>query len=429
MRIVIIALFVLGFCLAEDDFNVYDAKGKLLNQISSLDDMTKNSYERKKVFVALKKTFRVNEKKYKKKNYVKSKGRTRWYELDLNENMKLCPEKNFNSGEGSWLVNGPAYIDSKNCVFIDGSPYTRSVLVLFAKNENDLSDADSSWLLINQTIVRLSSRTHRIWSSQQYNSAAYDESQNFKYESFKYDLIVDKTEFTVREAKALTLDYCKKDACEFKVNKALYSSQNIDKILDYPVIVKSKNSVIEYATWRSERDRLRSVFVTIPIDSVASGGVVYKSIKYKKKMILDDLEDGYRIPFESEWQALQSGGQETNYFWGNDSLLLDRYAWRLDDSYNGKVRAVAQLDANPYGLYDVYGNVDELVYENHNGKIESISECAGFSLSYSLSPACRLQKKIRSSRVSSRKSVCINGTCSPYVYRGSTGFRFVRRLE
>ncbi len=66
----------------------------------------------------------------------------------------------------------------------------------------------------------------------------------------------------------------------------------------------------------------------------------------------------YRLPTEAEWEyAARSGGQSQDYSGGSD---IDAVAWYVTNS-GGATHPVGQKQANGLGLYDMSGNVEELV--------------------------------------------------------------------
>ncbi|MEM7468576.1 MAG: SUMF1/EgtB/PvdO family nonheme iron enzyme, partial [Pseudomonadota bacterium] len=132
-----------------------------------------------------------------------------------------------------------------------------------------------------------------------------------------------------------------------KANGRIVHKSNTQEPTKHPVVFVSWNDAVAYAQWLS----------------VQSGGK-------------------YRIPTEAEWEYAARGGTATSYWWGRYLGSDNAHCFACETGLDPRLPTrIGRFKANPFGIFDTAGNVQEWVYDcyhkNYEGAPNDTSAFAG----------------------------------------------------
>jgi formylglycine-generating enzyme required for sulfatase activity len=123
----------------------------------------------------------------------------------------------------------------------------------------------------------------------------------------------------------------------------------------YEVTQQQYEKVMEARPWQGKD------YVKEGADYAASFVTHGDAVEFCRKLSKEEGVE-YRLPTEAEWECACRAGTTTAYSFGDDVSKLGQYAWYGKNAWDiGEEYAhrVGQKLPNPWGLYDMHGNVWE----------------------------------------------------------------------
>ncbi|MGE3780169.1 MAG: formylglycine-generating enzyme family protein, partial [Pirellulaceae bacterium] len=128
-------------------------------------------------------------------------------------------------------------------------------------------------------------------------------------------------------------------------------------------VTSSPQSPMSNVTWY---DAARFCRLLSEAEGIPEEEMVYPPVdEIKAGMSLPDdwqRRSGYRLPSEQEWECACRSGTRTARFFGRLPARLPAYARYIANS-NELLWSVGSLRPNPWGLFDIYGNVLEWCHD------------------------------------------------------------------
>ena len=141
----------------------------------------------------------------------------------------------------------------------------------------------------------------------------------------------------------------------------------------YPHLEQQHSTCIKSGFWIGQHEVSQRQWVTVmgenpsaftdcgphcPVESVSWHDVQ----EYITRLNTLQKQYHYTLPSDSEWEYVARAGTQSAYFFADEPVKLDSYAW-YNSNANGATSKVGIKDKNPWGLQDIYGNVWEWVCE------------------------------------------------------------------
>ncbi len=104
----------------------------------------------------------------------------------------------------------------------------------------------------------------------------------------------------------------------------------------------------------------------------------YDVKEFIRRLNLLEEQEVYRLPFQSEREYVMKSGAETAFFWGNSINQAADYAW-YDSNANRMTHEVGLKKPNPYGLYDIAGNVWEWCEDGDDDSKNRVNRGGGWN--------------------------------------------------
>jgi formylglycine-generating enzyme required for sulfatase activity len=316
-----------------------------------------------------------------------SLGEENWLEVEKNENVKICVDQKV----FAWKTVLKSSVLNDSCLVFQAPTFVGVETV-----DVSFSEADSShkinlaigmkYLNFKNEEVLLGFNTCR--ENQLVGRCKNEDPERLFSVTGTY--LVDKYPVTNCEFTQLMWDSIpatslyrneslRKDYYEDWLNRKRAYTRNENCITqDTAANTVSLFQAMKYANARSIREGLKPYYIFTPVEEYAERESILSTtqrIVTRRDFTIHDIKyiqvsddstsNGYRLPYYNEWMMFARGGDKKNMApWGDSSGTFEKtkkYARFKTKMVSFETEPVGQLTPNGYGLYDMFGLVQEHV--------------------------------------------------------------------
>jgi formylglycine-generating enzyme required for sulfatase activity len=316
-----------------------------------------------------------------------SLGEENWLEVEKNENVKICVDQKV----FAWKTVLKSSVLNDSCLVFQAPTFVGVETV-----DVSFSEADSShkinlaigmkYLNFKNEEVLLGFNTCR--ENQLVGRCKNEDPERLVSVTGTY--LVDKYPVTNCEFTQLMWDSIpatslyrneslRKDYYEDWLNRKRAYTRNENCITqDTAANTVSLFQAMKYANARSIREGLKPYYIFTPVEEYAERESILSTtqrIVTRRDFTIHDIKyiqvsddstsNGYRLPYYNEWMMFARGGDKKNMApWGDSSGTFEKtkkYARFKTKMVSFETEPVGQLTPNGYGLYDMFGLVQEHV--------------------------------------------------------------------
>ncbi|MGV3522607.1 MAG: formylglycine-generating enzyme family protein [Candidatus Sericytochromatia bacterium] len=174
---------------------------------------------------------------------------------------------------------------------------------------------------------------------------------------------------------SLGMAFMRIEAGSFLMGSPVYERHRENDELQHPVVLTRpyylQTTPVTQQQWEQVMGSNPSDFKgpALPVENISWNDIVTRFLPR-----LNQLGEGqYRLPTEAEWEYATRAGSSQAYGQLDDPSELDSQAWYTNNS-EFQTHAVGQKKHNPWGLYDMHGNIWEWCQDWYNGAYEKRSQ-------------------------------------------------------